>query len=156
MADLRVKTALSTTQVEKVREFLVFSLAEDLYGVELAHVREIVSPPPLTPVPRAPRAVMGLCSVRGLLVTVIDLRRKLRLPEAARSTRARILLTEQARGEVVGLYVDEVKQVVRLLEPQIEVATGVLGGEVSEHILGIGRPAGSLLILLNLASIVTG
>lgn len=138
-----------------VREFLAFVLADELYGVELTRIREILSPPPITFVPRAPRDVIGVCSVRGLLVTVMDLRRRLRHEERPLTRRARILLAAAEGGEVVGLLVDEVRQVVRLGESEIELATSVLGGEVSEHVLGIGRPDSGVVILLDLVSIVT-
>lgn len=137
-----------------VREFLAFALGSDLYGVELRRIREILSPPPMTPVPRAPHTVLGVCSVRGLLVTVVDLRRCLKLAEGAPGRRARILLTEAGSGEVVGLFVDEVRQVMRLSENEIEVATSVLGGDASEHVLGIGRSQGEMLILLDIAGVV--
>lgn len=137
-----------------LRELLTFTLGSDLYGVSLTCVREIVGPPPITPVPRAPREVLGVCSVRGLLVTVIDLRRCLDLPESQPTRRTRILLTRVADEEVVGVLVDEVKQVVRLAETQIELATGVLGADVSEHVQGIGRAGDLVLILLDLASVV--
>jgi purine-binding chemotaxis protein CheW len=138
-----------------VREFLVFVLAGELYAVELTRIREILSPPPLTVVPRAGREVIGVCSVRGLLVTVVDLRRRLRLHEAPTSRRTRILLAQADSGEVVGLLVDEVRQVLRLAEPEIEAANAVLGGDVSEHVLGIGRPQGMIVILLDLSAIVS-
>jgi len=158
MADL-VRTGeerLSRIRTEEraPREFLVFSLAGELYGVELTRIREILSPPPLTPVPRAPQDVLGVCSVRGLLVTVIDLRRRLKLEQPETTRRARILLTRMDGGEVLGLYVDEVHQVVRFPHTEIEVAANVLGGDVSEHVLGIARPGDILIILLDLASIV--
>jgi purine-binding chemotaxis protein CheW len=137
-----------------VKEFLAFVLAGELYGVELTRIREILSPPPLTPVPRAPPEVMGVCSVRGLLVSVIDLRRRLRLPENDATRRARILLTQGESGEVIGLFVDEVRHVMRLAESEIESSSSVLGGDVAEHVLGIGRPDGTFMILLDLPAIV--
>lgn len=139
-----------------VREFLAFSLAGELYGVELTRIREILSPPPMTQVPRAPRAIVGVCSVRGLLVTVMDLRRCLKLEEAPPTRRARVLLAESSKGEVIGLLVDDVRQVMRLAETEIEVATSVLGGDASEHVLGIGRPQGEMLILLDIGGVVSG
>jgi purine-binding chemotaxis protein CheW len=138
-----------------VREFLVFMLAGELYAVELTRIREIVSPPPITVVPRAGREIIGVCSVRGLLVTIVDLRRRLRLHETPATRRTRILLAQADSGEVVGLLVDEVRQVLRLAEPEIEIANSVLGGEVSEHVLGIGRPQGMIVILLDLSAIVS-
>jgi len=139
-----------------LREFLMFALTGELYGVELTRIKEILSPPPITMVPRAPREVIGVCSVRGLLVTVLDLRRKLNLEERPLTRRARILLGEAESGEVIGLLVDEVRHVVRLATTEIEAAATALGGDVSEFVLGIGRPAGEFLILLDLLSIVSG
>ena len=84
-------------------EYLAFLLAGDVYAAPVSLVREILKPPPLTPVPRAPHATLGIVSVRGQLVTVIDLRRKLRLAEAPITRRARILLVDATEGEVMGV-----------------------------------------------------
>jgi purine-binding chemotaxis protein CheW len=161
MADLarRASAAMArqdSTARGAVREFLVFVLSGDAYGVELTRIREILSPPPITEVPRAPSQVIGVCSVRGLLVTVVDLRRRLKLEERPATRRSRILLAEAPHGEVIGLFVYEVRQVMRLAEPEIELASSVLGGDVSEHVVGISRPSGQLIILLDLKSIVSG
>ncbi len=137
-----------------ISEFLAFVLAGEIYAVPLTKIREILSPPPITEVPRAPGDVVGICSVRGLLVTVIDLRRRLVVEESQTTRRTRILLTETDAREVVGLLVDGVDQVIRLAENEIELASTVLGGEVSEHVLGIGRPPGLEIILLDLSSVV--
>jgi len=139
---------------ENLAEYLAFLLAGERYGIELTRIREILSSPPLTPVPRAPRDVLGICSVRGLVVTVLDLRRRLRLEERPPTRRARILLTQTDWGEVMGLYVDEVQQVVRFPTAAIEFAPAVLGGDTSEHVAGIARPPSGLIVLLNLPSIV--
>jgi purine-binding chemotaxis protein CheW len=137
-----------------VREFLLFTLAGDAYAVELGRVREIVSPPQLTKVPRAASEVMGVCSVRGLLVTVIDLRRRIRVQQSPPSRSSRILLTSNQGGEVVGLFVDEVRHVVRLEGADIESAATVLGGDVPDHVLGIGRTKDEVIVVLNLAGMV--
>jgi purine-binding chemotaxis protein CheW len=137
-----------------VREFLVFSLAGELYGVELTGIKEILSPPPITPVPRSGRDVVGVCSVRGLLVTVLDLRRRLRLEERPVGRRTRILLAMAQSGEVTGLLVDDVRQVVRLAESEIEIAAAALGGDVAEHVMDVGRPGGVFLVLLDLKAIL--
>ncbi|EYF00346.1 chemotaxis protein CheW [Chondromyces apiculatus] len=122
------------------REFLAFLLAGETYAAPVKEVREIVKPPPLTPVPRAPEATMGIVSVRGQLVTVIDLRRRLRLTESQASRRTRILLVEAPWGELLGLYVDEVQQVYRLSDAEVEPAASALGGDVASYIAGIARP----------------
>jgi|HubBroStandDraft_6_1064221.scaffolds.fasta_scaffold340337_2 purine-binding chemotaxis protein CheW len=122
-------------------EYLAFVLAGDIYAAPVALVREILKPPPLTPVPRARDAVLGIISVRGQLVTVIDLRRRMRLVETPLSRRSRILLVDASGGEVLGLYVDEVLQVYRLSEAEIEMGASALGSDVAGYIAGIARPS---------------
>jgi purine-binding chemotaxis protein CheW len=137
-------------------EYLAFVLAGETYAVQIAHVAEILRPPPITEVPRAPRTVLGVISVRGKLVTVVDLRRRFRLPEGPVERKTRVLLCDVGGGEQVGLLVDEVQQVWRLAAEEIEPAN-VLGGEQPAHIAGIGRPSdsnGTILILLELRPIL--
>ncbi len=122
-------------------EHLAFTLGTDVYAAPVALIREILKPPPLTPVPRAPHQIIGIVSVRGQLVTVVDLRRRLRLAEAPGTRKARILLVDATGGEVMGILVDEVLQVYRLADSEIEPAVAALGGEVVGYISGIARPA---------------
>jgi purine-binding chemotaxis protein CheW len=140
----------------KRTEYLAFVLAGETYAVQIAHVAEILRPPPITEVPRAPRTVLGVISVRGRLVTVLDLRRRFALPEAPVDNKTRVLLSEAGSGEQIGLLVDEVQQVWRLAVEEIEPAN-VLGGDQPAHIAGIGRPTdgeGTILILLELRPIL--
>jgi purine-binding chemotaxis protein CheW len=143
-----------TSESTPLREFLMFVVGGELFGIELTGIKEILSPPPITPVPRSSREILGVCSVRGLLVTVLCLRRKLRLPEMPTGRRSRILLTSSASGETTGLLVDEVRQVVRLQASEIESSASTMGSDASEHVVGVARPPGSFVVLLDLRSIL--
>ncbi len=123
---------------DAVREFLSFALATESYALPLSAIREILKPPPITEVPRAPRDVLGIISVRGRITTVIDLRRRLRLPEGGHDKHTRVLLVDSGT-EVMGLLVDRVMQVYRLGEEEMELASTVTG-DMSEYFMGIGRP----------------
>lgn len=124
-----------------IREFLAFRVATEAYALPLAAVREILKPPPMTEVPRARSEVLGIISVRGRITTVFDLRRRLSMPETELDKHARVLLVDDGE-EVIGLLVDRVLQVYRLSEDEVELAAAV-GGEMSEHVFGVGRPRGS-------------
>jgi purine-binding chemotaxis protein CheW len=160
MADLTrapvARLSRRTSESTPLREFLMFVVGGELFGIELTGIKEILSPPPITPVPRSTREVLGVCSVRGLLVTVLCLRRKLRLVEPPATRRSRILLTTSSSGETLGLLVDEVRQVVRLQASEIEAAASTLGSDASEHVVGVARPPGSFVVLLDLKSILPG
>jgi purine-binding chemotaxis protein CheW len=121
-----------------VAEFLSFRVGTEIYAFPLAAVREILRVLPITEVPRAPREVLGVLSVRGRVTTVVDMRRKLGAPEGLPTRSSRVLLVD-AGDEVLGALVDEVQVVHRLLPEEIEPA-GRGQGDLSEHVLGLGRP----------------
>jgi purine-binding chemotaxis protein CheW len=135
-----------------VTEYLAFRLGGDSFAAPVAVIREILKLPPITHVPRASRHVLGIVSVRGLVVTLLDLRRLLQLEEAPIGPRSRILLVATDE-ETLGLLVDEVFEVHRLPEMDVERASAVLGSDVSDAVTGIARPTdgdGRVLVLLDL------
>ena len=135
----RERVARPRAGAQGVRELLAFRLGAEAYALPLASVREIGRLRPLTEVPRAPQDVLGVVSVRGRVTTVLDLRRRLRLPAGAPTRHARVLMVDGG-AEVLGLLVDEVLQVYRLREEEIEVGAG-RPGEPGDAVFGIGRPA---------------
>lgn len=139
-------------ELGKRAEYLAFMLGTEAYAIEIGNIVEILKPLPITEVPRADPAVVGVMSVRGRLVTVIDLKRRFKLARSfSMDKKSRILLVN-APEEEIGLLVDEVLQVYRLAESEIEPPT-VLGSEQQQpHVVGIGRPpGGAVLLLLDLA-----
>jgi len=138
-------------ELGKRAEYLAFVLGPEAYAIQIGNIVEILKPLPITEVPRADPEVVGVMSVRGRLVTVVDLKRRFRLARTfTMDKKSRILLVDAA-GEQIGLLVDEVLQVYRLAEAEIE-PPAVLGSEQPPYVVGIGRPAGgAVLLLLDLA-----
>jgi len=130
-------------------EVLTFALGDEEYGVDIQRLREIVRVRPITEVPRAPAFVLGVIGVRGEVLPVLDLRRRLKLrpPAEPPGREARVLIVKRG-AEAFGLLVDEVRQVVRLREEDIEATPPVLIGAESEFIAGIGRPRPDRLVIL--------
>lgn len=130
--------ALARAEEPGIREFLAFVVANGTYALPLSCVREIMRVPSITEIPRAPDEVLGICSVRGQVTTLIDLRHKLKVEAAPISSRTRILLVDQG-DDIMGLLCDRVQQVHRLSETEVEMAS-VLGADASSYVMGIGRP----------------
>jgi purine-binding chemotaxis protein CheW len=140
---------------EEPREYLGFSLAGEEYAVELERIREIVRVPQITEVPRAPADISGVMSLRGEVMPVFDLRKRLRLPagEAPSTKRARVVVVDVGDGPE-GILVDAVDQVVRLRPSTIEPPPPGLGGLESECLCGIGRLRDRMFVLLNLPAVL--
>lgn len=119
--------------------YLAFRLADAVYAAPLSLIREILVRVPLTPVPRAHPSIMGIISNRGQLITVFDLRRRLRLPQGPDTNKGRILTTNPTGVELIGLYVDEVLQTYKLTDAEIDLSVTSFGPD-SGHIAGIARP----------------
>ena len=139
------------------REVLAFLLGDEEYAIDIRRIREIIKTRPVTEVPRAPGFVLGIISVRGQVIPVMDLRRRLRLPAPPRlpGREARVLIVTRV-DEHFGLLVDEVRQVVRMRDSDVEPPPAMLGGPDAEFIAGIGRPWGErMLILLDLDAVLT-
>jgi purine-binding chemotaxis protein CheW len=109
----------------------------EAYGFPLSSVREILVPPPLTEVPRAPQHVLGVITVRGQIITVIDLPKMLHLEAEQNDPFERILLIDNGE-ELIGIAVDHVIQVYRMEPDQIEYVSA-MSAEFSEYVVGVGR-----------------
>jgi purine-binding chemotaxis protein CheW len=96
------------------RELVVFHVDGEACAVPVSRVREIVRLRPITPVPRVPAEVLGVISLRGEIVQVIDLRMRLGAAAAAPTRTTRIVVLHGEEGQVTGLFVDTVDRVLRV------------------------------------------
>lgn len=136
-----------------VLKYLRFRVADEDYGLSLLEIKEIIKPRAVIEVPRMPVFVVGVLSLRGVIIPVFDLRPRLGLPRAESPGTERIIIVKKEDG-ACGLLVDEVFQVIALKSSEIEKAPRVLEGMDREFVTGIGRHGGRMLILLDLEKIV--
>ena len=115
-----------------IRQLLSFQLEGASYALPVECVREIVRIRPITPMPRVPEDVRGVISLRGEIVQVIDLRRRLSLPPAAPSHASRIIVVQDEDGRAAGMLVDAVSEVLRVTEDAILPAPPGESGVVEE------------------------
>jgi purine-binding chemotaxis protein CheW len=132
-----------------------FKLGSEEYGVDIAQVQEINRMVAVTHVPRAPQFMEGVINLRGQLIPIIDLRARFGMPRAEHTKNTRIVVTEIATKRV-GMVVDSVSEVLRLDVGQIEPAPEMITGVDTEYIRGVGKIEDRLIILLDLAKIITG
>lgn len=98
-------------KAQSANRFLEFNLGGESYAVELLKVKEVLTPPEMTPIPKAPSYVCGLMNLRGNVLTVIDLRKKLGIvPEKMNSQNGVIIFDLEDR--LLGVMVDSIQRVI--------------------------------------------
>ncbi|GAC1544779.1 MAG: chemotaxis protein CheW [Candidatus Velthaea sp.] len=149
--DTRVKTQHSVQTLQVVS----FALGSEEYGVDIAQVQEINRMVAITHVPRAPHFMEGVINLRGQLIPIIDLRTRFGMPRAEHTKNTRIVVTEIG-SKRVGMVVDSVSEVLRIPVDQIEDAPDMIAAVETEYIRGVGKIADRLIIMLDLARIISG
>jgi len=135
-------------------EFLTFLLGAEEYAVAIERVREVVRAPPITEVPRAPAHILGVVTVRGEVVAVVDPRRRLGLPhECPAEGEGKVVIVDAGDGPC-GLHVDRVASVVRLRPGSIEPCPQGIAGQRAEFLAGIGRDGDRLFTVLDLGALL--
>ncbi|MCP4599629.1 MAG: purine-binding chemotaxis protein CheW [Proteobacteria bacterium] len=127
--------------------FLCFRLGDEEYGVDLNLISQIVKPPPLTWVPRMEPHILGIVSIRGAVVTLIDLRQLMDLAPTTWPRMARILLVEM-EGERIGLLIDNITQVRRIAMSDLEEKPSIKEDSRADHVLFVARPAADNLVVI--------
>lgn len=140
----------------KELQLAIFKIGDEEFGVEISQVIEIIKLIAITPIPKAASFVEGVIDLRGRILAVIDLAKRLNLKSHLRSEKTRIVVVE-VDGKIIGMVVDEVTEVLRLSSENIESVPQVIGSAI-EHscIKGVGKLGGGrLLILIDLAKVLS-
>ena len=135
-------------------QLATFRLDGDLYGVEVAHVQEVLRSQSLTRVPLAPAAVAGLINLRGQVVTAIELRERLGRPPRPADTDA-VVIVVRLDGEAVSLLVDSIADVVDVDAADFEAPPDTLEGQERDLIRGAYKLDGQLLLALDVHKAVS-
>jgi purine-binding chemotaxis protein CheW len=131
-------------------ELLTFIIAGEQYAVDIERIVEIVTPRAVTRIPNADASVVGIISLRGTIVTLVDVRGKLRHRQAGDSTDDTRIVVIDFHHEIVGFIVDRVLRVVKSAAADIERHPVVHATELDESVRGVFRAGGALTILLDL------
>jgi purine-binding chemotaxis protein CheW len=133
---------------------LVSFVLEDVeYGVDILLVHEILRFPEITRLPNAPDFIKGVINLRGNVIPVVDVRKRFGFSKAKVTDLTRIIVIE-TNDKLTGLMVDNVHQVVRITQNNVDPPSELIEGVSEEYIWGIGRLKDRLIVILNLANIL--
>jgi chemotaxis signal transduction protein len=134
---------------EEFRQLLVFQVADGSYALPVECVREIVRQRPTTPIPKAPADVCGVISLRGEILQVIDLRRRIGAGPSEPTRRARIVVVQADDAGVAGLLVDGVREVLRTDQAAVPLQGGGEG-----MVAGLVRRGDAFVSLIDLERVL--
>lgn len=159
-AGVQIESDLEKEKERKDRELVhlvSFYTAGETYAIDIILVESIINLLPITRVPKAAIYIEGVINMRGEVIPVISLRRRLKLDEKARAPEDQIIILHFEEHKVkVGLLVDNVKEVLRLKKESIEPPSHVSEGVNIEYLKGVGKIDKKLIILLNANNIIFG
>ena len=151
---MNTKSTAQQTVDDPILQWVTFKLDNEVYGINVMQVQEVLRHSEIAPVPGAPDYVMGIINLRGNVVTVIDTRQRFGLPPEEISDQTRIVIIE-AEGQVIGILVDSVSEVVYLRQSEIETTPNIGNEDSGRFIQGVCNKNDELLILVELNKLLT-
>jgi purine-binding chemotaxis protein CheW len=136
-------------------QIVVFELASEQFGVDIAVVESIIKMQTITSMPHAPSFVEGVTNLRGKVLPVIDLHKRFGLAPRPADKNSRIIIVG-VHGKEVGMIVDGVSEVLTIAEQVVEAAPAIATTVDSAFITGIAKLDGRLVILLDLECVLSG
>ena len=136
-------------------QLVSFFLGEEEFGADILMVQEIIRMQPITRVPNAPHFVEGVINLRGKVIPIVDLRKRLHVKGEEDQRKIRVIVVD-VESKITGFIVDSVSQVLRISKSTIEPAPSiVMTGIDSDYITGVSKLGDKLLILLDFNNILT-
>jgi purine-binding chemotaxis protein CheW len=140
---------------ETTSQYCTFQVHDLYFGIEVMRVQEVMRPPEMTRVPLASSVVRGLINLRGQIVTALDLRRRLQLPERGDDQEPMNVVVRGADGPIA-LLVDEIGDVLEVTEASYEPPPPTLTGVTRDLVSGVHKLDQHLLLVLDTERAVSG
>lgn len=135
--------------MSETQQYVIFSVNEQTYGIEILKIKEVVSYRKITPLPNMRGFIKGIINLRGVVLPVFDLREKFNLPETTYTCFHTIIVIE-ILGRVMGIIVDEISDVVKILPEEVQSTSNLPPGMKTEYMKGIGEKGNRLIVLLDI------
>ena len=140
-------------------KYLTFSLKNEIYGIPISSVKEINAMMNITEVPNTPKYVKGVINLRGKIISIMDLRLRLGMPEQDYSERTCIVVVETMTAtnikKKIGVVVDNVAEVIDIKSSEVEDFEEDLKDDLEAFINGIAKIKDKIIIILDIISVVS-
>lgn len=148
-----VQTAKEEGRRQEI-QLACFRVGNELYGLDIMRIKEIIRPQKMTPVPKAPSFIEGVINLRGTVIPVADLRKRFDQQVSENLRKNRVLVCAMDK-RMVGLLVDEVTEVRRFTRQEITPAPMFFKEQGTDFFLGVARQDDLLVMLLDLDRVLS-
>lgn len=145
---------MASSGSRELLQLVSFRVGEEEFGLDILRVQEIIRLQPLTRVPNLPDYIDGVFNLRGKVIPVIGLRRRLGLEKQTADKQTRIVVVE-VHNLTLGFIVDSVSEVLRIHSDTVE-PTPRLGKTARDYVSGVGKLDSRLLLLIDLEQLMSG
>ena len=147
---------LRASVVEETTQYIVIKIGVEQYGIDIKYVDNIVRMQRITRVPKAQPYFKGVINLRGEIMPVMSIRLKFNLDDDEITKKSRIIIIKTEQQALVGIIVDEVKEVVTLMEDQVEKVAYEYGkDDLNSYLIGVGKSNNELISLLNINGVIS-
>lgn len=164
MSDKALRKLSAVPEEKTADQYLTFTLGNELFGVPIGHIKEIIEYSELTTVPMMPAAVRGVINLRGSVVPVLDLELRFGRPASAIGRRSCIVIfeshsgveqeDEEEAGQYLGMIVDAVNEVLEISAGDMEPAPSFGATVHTDFIRAMGKVDGRFVIILDVAQVL--
>lgn len=140
-------------QSEEVIQFLSFSVSNEVFGIELVHVHEILRPVFITRIPNVEEYILGVVNLRGEIIPIVDLKKKFDQDFIEINKNTRIVVLEH-NSKRFGLVVEEVKQVIKIVKSSISGINNHMSSSFNHMIDYVGRSGETIVLIIELKKLI--
>lgn len=131
-------------------QFVIFNINGENFGVGITQVKEIIKPMEIFKVPNTPSYIEGLINLRGKVHTVFNLRKKFNLPALDFDDNTKIIIVS-VNSMLIGFIVDEVNEIVRVEDEDIESTPQAIASANSKYVTGVAKIGERIILILDLS-----
>lgn len=144
---------MSASEITEARQYLTFKLGSEVFGIDVAKVREVLDLTTITEIPRTPEFMSGVINLRGSVVPVVDLRLCFQMQKTEKTRNTCIVVVEvllEDESTVIGALTDSVEEVIDLEPEQIQAAPKIGTQIRTDFLKGMGKRDSQFVMILDI------
>lgn len=135
------------------KQYIVFLINKEYFGIDVEHINSIIQMPKISMVPNGPEYLLGMTSVRDRVIPIVSLHKKMNYGEDNITSESRVIILNLKNDEMIGVVVDEVREVTKISNDEIQEASPFVSTDDS-FISGVGKKEDNLISIFEVSTLI--